>query len=59
MEAHPFHDDRTPSATTNGGHGSMRFAIGDKVRLKACSHGEPGAVLRLERKLVIYWRDLI
>ena len=39
--------------------GGVSFAVGDKVRLKARRHGEPGAVLRIERrKLVIYWRDL-
>jgi hypothetical protein len=34
----------------------MSFAVGDRVRLKACNSGEPGAVLRIERrKLVIYF----
>jgi len=37
----------------------MSFAVGDKVRLKTCRHGEPGTVLRIERrKLVIRWPDL-
>lgn len=35
------------------------FPIGSLVRLRGCAFGEPGAVLRIERrKVVVYWRDL-
>lgn len=35
------------------------FPIGAKVRLRACAFGEPGTVLRIERrKVVVYWPDL-
>jgi hypothetical protein len=35
------------------------FAVGDKVRLKACLFGDPGTVLRKERtRLVVYWAEL-
>ncbi len=33
--------------------------IGAKVRLRGCAFGEPGTVLRIERrKVVVYWHDL-
>jgi hypothetical protein len=35
------------------------FPIGAKVRLRACAFGEPGTLLRIERrKVVVYWHDL-
>lgn len=35
------------------------FPIGAKVRLRGCAFGEPGTVLRIERrKVVVYWHDL-
>jgi hypothetical protein len=35
------------------------FPIGAAVRLRGCAFGEPGAVLRIERrKVVVYWQDL-
>lgn len=39
--------------------GGTPFPIGAAVRLRGCAFGEPGAVLRIERrKVVVYWRDL-
>ena len=33
--------------------------IGAKVRLRGCAFGEPGTVLRIERrKVVVLWHDL-
>jgi hypothetical protein len=35
------------------------FAIGAKVRLRHCAFGEPGTVLRVERRMVVVlWHDL-
>ena len=35
------------------------FPIGAKVRLLGCAFGEPGTVLRIERrKVVVLWHDL-
>lgn len=35
------------------------FPIGAKVQLKACNFGQPGTVLRIERrKVVVLWHDL-
>jgi len=35
------------------------FPIGAAVRLRGCAFGEPGAVLRIERrKVAVYWQDL-
>jgi hypothetical protein len=39
--------------------GQITFPIGSLVRLRGCAFGEPGAVLRIERrKVVVYWQDL-
>lgn len=36
-----------------------QFPIGSRVLLKGCRFGQPGTVLRIERrKVVVYWRDL-
>lgn len=36
-----------------------KFSIGAKVRLRGCAFGEPGTVLRIERrKVVVLWHDL-
>lgn len=38
---------------------SPQFPIGAKVRLRGCAFGEPGTVLRIERrKVVVLWHDL-
>ena len=35
------------------------FPISAKVRLRGCAFGEPGTVLRIERrKVVVLWHDL-
>ncbi len=35
------------------------FPIGAKVRLRGCAFGQPGTVLRIERrKVVVFWHDL-
>jgi len=35
------------------------IAVGSKVYLRGCAFGEPGTVLRIERrKVVVLWHDL-
>lgn len=35
------------------------FPIGAKVMLRGCHYGQPGTVLRIERrKVAVYWADL-
>ena len=35
------------------------FPVGSRVLLRSCPYGQPGTVLRIERrKVVVYWRDL-
>jgi hypothetical protein len=36
-----------------------QISVGAKVRLRGCAFGEPGTVLRIERrKVAVYWQDL-